>query len=297
MEKLISWITILVLAFLPLQAQNLLIGYYPSWNQNAFTAIKVQWKHVTHIMHAFVWPESDGSLGFETGFWYADLNWQAHQNNRKVLLSVGGAGQSVNFSAVTADATKRAIFVSELLSKVQQHDYDGVDIDWEFPESEVDKNNMVTLMGDLNKALNDMNPEYLLTMAIPSGDYYGQWFRYDVLKLYVNWFNVMTYDYHGDWFDHSGHNAPLYPSPNDACGSIDETNVYLTDTRGIESTKLCIGLAFYGRKFNTDGLYQPSSGGDQTYGYKDIVGLFGNGWTRMWYNVSKVPYLINDTVT
>jgi len=277
-----------------LTAQNFLVGYYPSWNQNSFTASEIQWDHVTHVVHAFVWPEADGSLGYDSGFWYDNLTQQAHQNNRKVILSVGGAGQSANFSPVTADAGKRTTLVNELVGAVQQHNYDGLDIDWEFPESDADKNNMVTFISDLHKALNDANPAYLLSMAIPSGDYYGQWFRYDILKLYVDWFNVMTYDYHGDWFDHSGHNAPLYPSPADACGSVDETCTYLSETRGIAQDKMCIGLAFYGRKFNTSGLYQSSTGGDQTYGYKDIIGLVGNGWTRTWDDVSKVPYLTNN---
>ncbi len=297
MNKTIYWIAFFAMTFLPLQAQNLLIGYYPSWTQNVFTASNVQWERVTHIVHAFVWPAEDGSLGYDSGFWYMDLIQQAHQNNRKVLLSVGGAGMSGNFSPVTSDVNKRAKFVNELLSVVQQYNYDGMDIDWEFPESEADKNNMASFIGDLHRALNDANPEYLLTMAIPSGNYYGQWFRYDVLKLYVDWFNVMTYDYHGDWFDHSGHNAPLYSSPLDACGSVYETCNYLNDTRGIGTNKLCVGLAFYGRKFNTSALYQSSTGGDQTYGYKDIIGLIGNGWSYNWDDVSKVPYLTNDAGT
>ncbi len=290
-------VILLLFSAFTLNAQSLLVGYYPSWNQDTFTANEVLWDRVTHVAHAFVWPEADGSLGYDSGFWYEGLTDQAHQNNRKVFLSVGGAGQSANFSPVTADETKRAKFVNELLSAVQQHHYDGVDIDWEFPETEADKNNMVTFISDLYNALHNTNPDYLLTMAIPSGNYYGQWFRYEVLKLYVNWFNVMTYDYHGDWFSHSGHNAPLYPSPDDACGSVDETCTYLTDTRGISEDQLCIGLPFYGRKFNTSGLYQSSTGGGQTYGYKDIIGLIGNGWNRNWDDVSLVPYLTNTAGT
>ncbi len=297
MKKIISWIVFFAMTFLPLQAQNLLIGYYPSWSQNSFTATDVQWAHITHVVHAFVWPLEDGSLGYDSGFWYINLVEQAHQNNRKVMLSVGGAGMSDNFSPVTADAAKRAKLVSELLKAVQDHAYDGVDIDWEFPQSETDKNNLTIFISDLYTALQKANPDYLLTMAIPSGNYYGQWFRYDVLKLYVNWFNVMTYDYHGDWFDHSGHNAPLYSSPADGCGSVDQTCNYLNSTRGIGVDKLCVGLAFYGRKFNTNALYQPSTGGDQTTGYKDIIGLIGNGWSYNWDDISKVPYLTNDAGT
>jgi len=277
-----------------LKAQNLLVAYYASWNQEAFTADEIRYNLLTHIIHAFVWPEADGSLGYDSGFFYPALNTATHQNGKKILLSVGGATQSYNFSSVTADSAKRTKLTNEIISTLNQYHYDGVDIDWEFPESEADKNNLVTFIAKLNSALNKANPDYLLTLAIPSGDYYGQWFRYDVLKMYADWFNVMTYDYHGSWTNHSGHNAPLYPSPQDACGSVDETLTYLRETRAIDADELCLGLPFYGRKFNCNGLYRRSTGGDETYGYKDIISLVGNGWAFNWDDVCKVPYLTNN---
>ena len=38
-------------------------------------------------------------------------------------------------------------------------------------------------------------------------------FRYDVPELakYLDYFNVMTYDFHGQWEEEVGHNSPLLP--------------------------------------------------------------------------------------
>ncbi len=292
--KFVKILFLLIGLFSSGQSSNILLGYYPSWNQNIFSADDIRWNNLTHICHAFVWPQSDGSLAYENGFFYPALNRKAHEKGKKILFSIGGASMSYNFSAVLADTSKRARFINDIVHTVQNHNYDGVDIDWEFPESEADKNNLVTFIGKLNSRLQEANPDYLLTMAIPSGDYYGKWFRYDVLTLLVDWFNVMTYDYHGSWTSHSGHNAPLFAPPNDVCGSVDETIRYLMNTRKITGKKLCLGLAFYGRLFNSSGLYHSSTGGDETYGYKDIVNLIGQGWSYHWDDISKVPYLTNN---
>ena len=40
---------------------------------------------------------------------------------------------------------------------------------------------------------------------------------YDVPQIasYLDWINVMTYDYHGQWDKKTGHVAPMYEHPDD----------------------------------------------------------------------------------
>ncbi len=291
----IASVWILLLIGPSLSQEYKLGGYYPSWNQTQFRPDDIQFEHLTHIFHAFVWPESDGSISYENGFFNQQLIALTHQAGRKILLSVGGATDSYGFSPMAADDNARANFISNITALMRQYGYDGIDIDWEFPESETDRSNMVKLMDELRKKLDGMDGLYLLTMAVPVGDWYGKWFRFDVLSYFVDWYNAMTYDFHGSWTNHSGHNAPLYAPSNDYCGSVDEGVRYLMDTRGVSSDKILLGLPFYGRQFNTKGLYQSSTGGDVTYGYKDIVAMIGNGWSYHWDEVSKVPYLTNTS--
>lgn len=51
----------------------------------------------------------------------------------KLLVCVGGNGRSRHFAAVTRDSAKRALFVTNLRAFVQQHQLDGVDVNWEYP--------------------------------------------------------------------------------------------------------------------------------------------------------------------
>ncbi len=294
----------LILLVLPLTTRGWasdykLGGYYRSWAGAEYAPEDIPFAHLTHIFNAFAWPEKNGDLSYEYGFENARLVTLAHRHGVKVLVSLGGASASYGFSDMTASDAARAKFEDNIINFVREHQYDGIDIDWEFPQNATDRINMVKLVNELRQRLDALGQGYLLTMAVPVGNWYGQWFQFDVLKNAVDWFNAMTYDFHGSWTNHSGHNAPLYsPSPAlDNCGSADDGIKYLRYQRGIPPEKLVMGLAFYGREFNTSGLYKPSTGGDRTYGYADIVPLIGNGWIYHWDNVCKVPYLTNSAGT
>ncbi len=278
-------------------ANFLVVGYYPEWNAGTYTPQDIPFENLTHINHAFVWPDAQGNLQIPSGFFATPLISKSHQANVQVLISVGGATGSYAFSSMAANSDSRKNFVDKIVQLIQTYGYDGVDIDWEFPQNQSDQNNLLSLMSELRQKLNAVNPNYLLTMAIPSGDWYGRWFRYDVLQHVVDWFNVMTYDFHGSWTNHSGHNAPLYEPATDQCGSVEQSIKYLIEDRKIVESKLLLGLAFYGRKFNTHGLYQASTGGDQTIAFKDIDPLLNGSWIYYWDNVSAVPFLMNSSST
>lgn len=55
-------------------------------------------------------------------------------SNLKVLLAVGGwnAG-SPPFSRMAASASTRAEFIQSVMDVMVQYDYDGLDLDWEYP--------------------------------------------------------------------------------------------------------------------------------------------------------------------
>lgn len=283
----------LLYGVLSAQTEKKVIGYYRSWAKSDMPAQKIQFDKITHVIHAFIWPEQDGSLSYESDFLYPQLNQLAHQAGRKVLVSVGGAADSYAFSAMAGSSQSRSLFIDNIIDFLSQYKYDGLDLDWEFPQNENDKNNLLTLVSELRNKMKQENSGWLLTMAVPVSNYYGQWLRFDVLPLLVDWFNAMTYDFHGSWTNHSGHNAPLYASGGDACGSVDQGINYLTQTRAINKSKIVMGLAFYGRQFNTSGLYASATGGDLTYGYNDIIGKVDHGWDYYWDDAAKVPYLQN----
>ena len=126
-------------------------------------------------------------------------------------------------------------------------------------------------------------------MAVSAGTWSGDHNDYAALKDYVDWFNDMTYDFHGSWTPRAGHNAPLYGSQE----SVDSSIRFLTEKTGLPPAKVTLGLPFYGRMFNTDGLYHFGKGGNAVH-YKDIVKRIGEGdWNARFDDAAMAPYLVN----
>ena len=68
---------------------------------------------------------------------YARFNaLKAHNKNLKTLLAIGGWNEgSTRFSKLVADPETRQNFVRSALKYLRQHNFDGIDLDWEYPGS------------------------------------------------------------------------------------------------------------------------------------------------------------------
>ncbi|MCI0513054.1 glycosyl hydrolase family 18 protein [candidate division KSB1 bacterium] len=272
-----------------------IVGYYMGWNRATFSHQKVDFKNLTHLMHAFIWPNADGSLEIPSGIVYPELIAKAHQSGVKVLISLGGWGQCAGFAPMAANTTSRSQFVTNIINFCRQHQYDGIDLDWEYPEQPIDRANMTRLAQDLRIAMDAVDSTWLLTAAVPAGNWSANHFDLISLNRYLDWFGCMTYDFHGSWSTHAGHNAPLYAPATDAEGSVDLSIKFLLNL-GLPASKILLGLPFYGYEFTAKDWYQPSTGG-VAIEYKKIIPRIGNGWTYHWDNVAQVPYLKNTSQT
>ncbi len=280
---------------------RVVLAYYTSW-ASGYSAADVPYNKLTHICHAFIWPNADGTLNVPAGFVEPALISNAHSNGVKVLVSLGGATGSGNFSAIANNAVTRATFVAAVKAFVLSNGYDGVDFDWEFPQSNTDRANFTLLVQEIRNAFNaapNAHPEWLITGAYSWTSYYAQYYDLTALTPLVDFFNLMTYDFHGSWSAHSGHNAPLGAAGGDPDSNSAQSALnYFINTRGVPANKVNFGLAFYGYEFPTESLHQacPTCSTDvQTRNYQDIVGLIGNGWTRVWDNSASSPYLTSDS--
>lgn len=278
-----------------------LLAYYAYWNDN-YRAAQIPYAKLTHIAHAFLIPEADGSLTAPDGYLEPVLIANAHAAGVRVLASVGGASDSGNFSSIAATESLRAAFANHVQEFVRANGYDGVDIDWEFTANATDRANLNLLIQALREKFDASPapaPSWLITMAVSPGDYYGQWNDYATLNHFVDFYNLMTYDFHGSWFKHSGHNAPLLRG-NDprAHGSVADGLTYMLDERAVPAAQINVGVPFYGYNFyHSEKLYDRCNRDCSTtyMGYNEIAPLIGNGWTRYWDGASKVPYLRKDS--
>ncbi len=274
---------------------KIVIGYYASWTKAEFDHTKIQYKYLTHIAHAFTKPDSDGNLIVADDYVYPELIQTAHLNNVKVIMSIGGWGNCEGFPGMASMSKNRKRFIHQVLKFCRDHEYDGVDIDWEYVSNPEEQKNFVTFIKELSMAMKAQNPPLLLTMAAPSGAFWGRWVNYEQVVDHFDYISCMTYDYHGEWTDHSGHNSPLYTCGNDPCGSVDGSYAYFL-IRKVPPQKLLLGIPFYGRSFDSRDLYQEYKK-SQSYGYSEILNLINSGWSPFWDDCSQVPYLRNQDET
>jgi len=238
----------------------------------------------------------------------------------QVLISIGGWTWSGNFSTAAQDAASRERFASsciDLYLRRYKGVFDGLDIDWEYPVSggltpgkPEDKENFTLLLGELRRQLDALEDaerrHYLLTIAAPVGP--GNIRNIELAKIapYVDWINLMTYDFHGTWEATTNFNAPLFQpkdDPSSAALTVDAAvQAYLS--AGVPADKLVLGVPFYGRGWagvsaENNGLYQPASGAAPgtreagSYEYKDIQQHFLATYTRYWNTEAYVPWLYN----
>ena len=285
---------VLFLVFGILNAQRV-VGYYPYWVEDAFPPQDLDLETFTHINHAFAWPNEEGGIESPAGFFDASIADHIHSNNRKFILALGGWGHTEGFVSSTSTYELRSTFISSIIDKIIAYGYDGVDIDWEYPQTTQQKNNLTYFIEELDSVLYDFDPELLITMAVPISNWSGQWLDMSALRPHVDFFNAMTYDIHGSWSSNAGHNSPLYQSPpGDPDGSVETGINYLVNTRGLPETKVNIGIPFWGKKYNAPTINGSFSGSAVDMHYSEILPLINNGWTYEWDNVAKCPYLVKE---
>lgn len=280
---------------IPARPNKVIMGYYPSWEKAAYDHTEVPYENLTHIAHAFAWPDADGDLVVPADLLYPALNAAARAAGVKMILSLGGWGNCDGFAPMAASAANRTRFIGQCVDFCKANAYDGVDIDWEFVEGDQQKADFVLFIEALAAAFHAQSPALILTMAAPSGNYYGRWIDFERLADDFDYIGFMTYDYHGAWSDHSGHNSPLYDWGSDGCGSLDGTYLYAR-SRQVPAAKLLVGVPFFGRSFDCGALSRPftvSAGWD----YKDVADLPSATWTRSWDSEAQVPYKVRTDGT
>ena len=273
------------------------VGYYPYWVQSTFQPNDLDLETFTHINHSFAWPDEEGQIVAPTGMLDPSIADYIHSNNRKILLALGGWGQAQTSGFVSSTSTSelRSEFISNIIDKMIAYGYDGVDIDWEYPQTIEQKNNLTFFIEELDSAFYEFDPELLITMAVPISNWSGQWLDLSSLRPHVDFFNAMTYDIHGGWSSNAGHNSPLYQSPpGDPDGSVETGINYLLNTRGVPESKVNMGIPFWGKKYNTSQINGSFNGSVIDMHYSEILPLINNGWDYQWDNNAKCPYLVKD---
>jgi chitinase len=274
---------------------------------------------LTHINYAFaeivnneVVPSED-NLFDATNIPALQTLKQANPNLR-ILISIGGWGGSGGFSDAALTAESRAAFTSSALRYMLRYGFDGIDIDWEYPgqtgagntHRPEDKAHFTLMLKDLREGLDSLartngHPGYLLTIAAGAGQRFLDFTEMDKAQHYLDFINIMTYDFTGSWSRTTGHHTNLYRSTRGRGSSMDAAGAVELLTRGgVPLEKLVIGAAFYGRGWRMEsqearGLNQEGLSFYHDFGYHTIRDslIAGAGYKRYWDKAAKASYLFH----
>ncbi|KAL4571395.1 hypothetical protein LXL04_018154 [Taraxacum kok-saghyz] len=235
-------------------------AYWPSWAIN-FPPSAIDTTLFTHFYYAFLSPNNT-TFKFEidnpTAFLLKNFTTTLHTKNPnlKTLFSVGGASEGRQiFSNMAATHKSRKSFIFSTIEVARKFEFDGVDLDWEFPETPTDMKNFRRLIHEWRIAVQKESkstgmPRILLSAAtyyspvLTLDDIYR---KYPVASINRNldWINAMCYDYRGSW-DLSATGAPaLLYDPNSNVSTSYGLQAWIKEK--IHREKLVMGLPLYGR--------------------------------------------------
>lgn len=275
---------------------------------------RIDARRLTHINYAFANLVGDTLVleGRNDPASFARLNALRAQNPElQILLSVGGWGWSDYFSDAALTDSARARFARSAVRMLTTYALDGIDIDWEYPglpgEGNVyrpeDRENFTLLLKALREHLDAQGARdghrYLLTIAGGASAAYVAHTDLGAAQQYLDFVNIMTYDFAGSWSDSTGHHTNLFPSAAAGAPAVDAASgVARYIAAGVPPEKIVLGVAFYGRWWagvqpEGNGLFQPASDTTGAFSYDTLRRAYidRNGYVRHWDEAARAPYL------
>ncbi|NPA37034.1 MAG: glycoside hydrolase family 18 protein [Chlorobi bacterium] len=291
----------------------------------------VKFKKLTHIIYSFT-KVIDNKMQFNNPVDHNNLiellKYRDKNPDIKIMIACGGWDGSGGFSDMASTKKSRSIFIKSVLNFLNNYDLDGIDIDWEYPGlpgignpyKPEDKENFTFLMQELRNEMDKTGKDYVLTFAAAGWKKYFDHIELEKVMNYVDYINIMTYDFAGGNTPFTSHHTnlgiinycDLEKTPayeyfkyhiKDTPRSSEKTINFIIN-KGIAPGKIIIGAAFYGKTWKgvppeNKGLYQHNKGpGDKaTIAYYLLSKNFENknGYLKYRDSIAKAPFLYNRT--
>ncbi|CAJ2499638.1 Uu.00g024910.m01.CDS01 [Anthostomella pinea] len=215
---------------------------------------------ITHVAMAFMGSDlfnrEEGSSSWPLFMSVEDARSQFHPGT-KIMVAIGGWGDTAGFDTAARSDESRSKFARNVAAMVDHTGADGVDIDWEYPGGNGEDYKQVPNEHKtweitaypllLTEIRNVLGPNKLISAAVPGipRDMFA-FTPETVPKIMesLDFFNVMTYDLMNRRDNVTKHHTGVQLS-------LETVEAYLA--RGVPSTKINLGFAFYTKYFRTEG--------------------------------------------
>jgi chitinase len=278
------------------------VAYFTNWGiyGRGYTPDKIPIDQFTHILYSFGDNGEDGTVRLTDSWADEQIHWaqlgdswneqgnnlygclkqlnlaKKRNRNLKLMLSIGGwtyTNEQKHFDTPASTEAGRKQFAKSCVDLIKNYGFDGIDLDWEYPQNETQGRQLLALLKEIRVAMDNYarsltqygnQPHHFeLSIAAPAGKSNYKNLPLRELSQNLDFINIMGYDFSGAWDKVSGHQANLYKSKS--CPSCtpfamdDVVNDYIG--AGVSPEKIVYGMPLYGRAFaDTDGFGKPYSG-------------------------------------
>ncbi|MBO7181343.1 MAG: glycoside hydrolase family 18 protein, partial [Kiritimatiellae bacterium] len=253
-----------------------------NWNDDYYDV-------VSEVIFFYMGVNGDGSMYYE----YNEDSYRASLERLRdgrgelpVRIMLGIAHCAGGLSQATQNDEARANLVNQIVYYVEKFGFDGVDIDWEYPESNGDWEGFEKLVAELRPRLFELDNGQMVSSAMSNYKLWNNTVNLVGLHQQFDFFNTMTYDQgpvegqdsfagHSPWWLHH------------------ESKYLTTVVLGLPPIKANIGVPFYVNKHNSSGYidYNAQVGYDWVYyshnQYIETIDTFWLGDSMYSYNSIK----------
>ncbi|KAI1487379.1 glycoside hydrolase family 18 protein [Biscogniauxia mediterranea] len=215
---------------------------------------------ITHVAMAFMgsstFNREEGNSAWPLFMTVEEARAQLHPGT-KVMVAIGGWGDTAGFDAAARTAESRAKFARNVAAMVHDTGADGVDVDWEYPGGNGEDYKQVPnsekaweitayplLLAEIRAAL---GPSKLMSAAVPGLVRDMLAFTAETvpqIMASLDFLNVMTYDLMNRRDNATKHHTGVRLS-------LEAVDDYLRN--GAPRDRVNLGFAFYAKYFRTEG--------------------------------------------
>ena len=234
-------------------------------------------------------------------------------------FALGGWTLSDEFSLAVDSASGRDGFTDNVVDIFKQYDFfNTVDFDWEYPGGGGDSGNasssedganfaltLELLRGKLDGLEQSTGENYEVSIATAGGADRLANLNLPGIDPYVDFYNVMTYDFHGGWESVTGHQAAMV---NDPGGYDIATAIEQFEVNDVDLNKVVLGAPAYTRAWGNvqagdtfglgnsgDARQAPGSYESGNYDQKDLItGVTDGRYELIWDDDSKAAFVYNE---